>query len=184
MPEPVALDALQRVIIIGNSGSGKSALAASIGRVLDIPIITLDTIHWEHDGYGQKRDEHIARQLLIDATAATPQWIVEGVFGWLVEAILTRATALMWLDLPVDVCRQGLLARGKSARATEPDFANLLSWCEEYGARPTSSSYTGHMRIFESFDALKIRLRSREEVSLFLRHVTGSAKSVRNERAF
>jgi ABC-type dipeptide/oligopeptide/nickel transport system ATPase component len=50
MPESVPFDVLQRVIIIGNSGSGKSALAASIGRLVDIPVITLDTIHWEGVG--------------------------------------------------------------------------------------------------------------------------------------
>jgi len=29
-----------------------------------------------------------------------PLWIIEGVYGWLAEVALPRATALIWLDLP------------------------------------------------------------------------------------
>ena len=31
----------------------------------------------------------------------------EGVYGWLAEVAVPRATALIWLDIPWDVCREG-----------------------------------------------------------------------------
>jgi len=52
-----------RTVIIGNSGSGKSTLAGAMANLVDIPVIDLDLLHWEQDGYGTKRDEDVARQI-------------------------------------------------------------------------------------------------------------------------
>ena len=59
MLEPLA----QRTVIIGNSGSGKSTLAGAMASLVGIPVIDLDLLHWEQDGYGTKRDEDVARQI-------------------------------------------------------------------------------------------------------------------------
>jgi hypothetical protein len=37
--------------------------------------------------------------MVADATAES-KWIIEGVYGWLAELALPRATSLIWLDLP------------------------------------------------------------------------------------
>ncbi len=47
----------QRTVIIGNSGAGKSALAESLATLIHVPVIDLDLLNWEGDGYGRKRDE-------------------------------------------------------------------------------------------------------------------------------
>jgi adenylate kinase family enzyme len=159
-------DLSKRTVIIGNSGSGKSTLAQHISDRLGVPVVDLDALHWETGGYGRKRDEKIAISLATDA-AAKPRWIIEGVYGWLAAAVVRRATALIWLDLPWRECRSGLLARGVRRGADERAFAELLAWGEGYRSRSTSSSFEGHQRIFESFKPSKIRLRSRDEVSDF-----------------
>jgi adenylate kinase family enzyme len=150
-----------RVVIIGNSGSGKSTLARSIGRRTGAPDFDLDDFHWR-DSYGLKQDEAVARKLVTDAAAA-PAWIIEGVFGWLAEMALPRASALIWLDVPWSVCRDGLSARG-SRGATAADHAALLEWAEAYWDRKTSSSRAGHLALFENFRAARLRLRSRSEI--------------------
>lgn len=68
----------------------------------------------------------MARQKVADL-AATQHWVIEGVYGWLAEVAVPRATALMWLDVSWDVCREGLLARGLRCGGTEADFVELLS---------------------------------------------------------
>src|SRR5665213_1597808 len=96
----------QRTVIIGNSGSGKSTLADRLAARLHIPAIDLDLMHWEDEGYGQKRDESAARRLVAEA-ADEPRWIIEGVYGWLADAAIPRATGLVWLDLPWSECLAG-----------------------------------------------------------------------------
>jgi len=76
--------------------------------------------------------------------AATQRWVIEGVYGWLAEVAVPRATAFMWLDVPWDVCREGLLARGRRCGGTEADFAELLRWAEAYRDRQTPTSLKGH----------------------------------------
>src|SRR5260370_7689640 len=89
----------QRTVIIGNSGAGKSALAESLADLILVPVIDLDLLNWEGDDYGRKRDENDARRMTLEVSAQ-PFWIIEGVYGWLAEVALPRATALISLDFP------------------------------------------------------------------------------------
>jgi adenylate kinase family enzyme len=166
----------QRTVVIGNGGSGKSTFAESLAVLSHMRAIDLDLLHWEDDGYGRKRDEDDAKRLVRDAAAA-PRWIIEGVYGWLAEVALPRATALIWLDLPWSVCQAGLLARGRRRGGTEVDFADLLKWSAAYWDRQTSSSFTGHARLFENFPRLKLRLHEREEVRDLLARITALGDS-------
>ena len=161
------LEPLSRTLIIGNGGSGKSTLSEQLAALVAGPAIDLDLLHWETGGYGVKRDENAARQLVRTA-ADEPRWIIEGVFGWLAEIAVPRATALIWLDVPWGICRAGLQARGLRRGSTDQDHTELLKWAEAYWDRKTPSSFTGHLTIFEGFPGVKYRLGSREKISEFL----------------
>ena len=157
----------QRTVIIGNSGAGKSALAESLSALVHVPVIDLDLLNWEGDEYGRKRDDDAARRMTLDVSAQ-PRWIIEGVYGWLAESALPRATALIWLDFQWSLCHAGLLARGPRRGATDQDGAELLKWAETYWNRQTSSSFAGHSRMFTNFPRTKFRLENREQATLLL----------------
>jgi adenylate kinase family enzyme len=159
MLEPLA----ERTVIIGNSGSGKSTLAEAVASLVHIPVIDLDLLHWEENGYGVKRNEDVARKMALDVSNQ-PRWVIEGAFGWLAEVALPKATALIWLDFPWSLCRAGLLARGLRRGATSRDAAELMKWAEAYWSRQTSSSFAGHSKMFSDFSDTKLRLESREQV--------------------
>lgn len=166
------LAALQRTIIIGNGGAGKSTLAERLAALTSAPAVDLDLLHWENDGRGPKRDESAARALVHDVAAGST-WIIEGVYGWLAEVAIPRATALIWLDLPWSTCREGILARGQRRGGTAAEFAQLLTWAEAYWARTTSSSFAGHARLYDAFAGHKQRLRTRDEVAAYLAQLRG-----------
>ena len=153
----------QRTVIIGNSGAGKSAFAEDLSALIHVPVIDLDLLNWEGDGYGRKRDDDAARRMTLEVSAQ-PFWIIEGVYGWLAD----RATALIWLDFQWSLCRAGLLARSPRRGATDQDGVELLKWAETYWNRQTSSSFAGHSRMFSNFPATKFRLENREQATLLL----------------
>ena len=161
-----------RTLIFGNSGSGKSTLAQALGALVHAPVFDLDLIHWKDDGLGAKQAEDVARQKVADL-AATQRWIIEGVYGWLAERAMPRATTLIWLDVPWEVCREGLLARGQRRGGTEADLAELLKWAEAYWDRQTPTSFKGHEHLFKAFSATKLRIRSREEADHLLAGLKG-----------
>ncbi len=121
MPEPLT----ERTVVIGNSGSGKSTLAEAMAHLAHVPVIDLDLLHWEGDSYGSKRNEHLARRMVLEVSNQ-PRWIIEGAFGWLAEVAIPKATALIWLDFPWSLCRAGLLARGQRRGATSQDAGELM----------------------------------------------------------
>ncbi len=105
-----------RWVVIGNSGSGKSTLAECLGTALSVPVHDLDLVHWHPDGV--KRDEDEARER-VAGIAASDAWIIEGVYGWLSQVALARATLLIWLDLPVGGLPGGF-ARPRPAARHDP----------------------------------------------------------------
>jgi len=169
MLEPLA----ERTVVIGNSGSGKSTLAEAVANLAHIPAIDLDLLHWEGDGYGVRRNEDVARKMALDV-ANQPRWIIEGVFGWLAEVALPKATALIWLDFPWSLCRAGLLARGPRRGATSRDAAELMKWAEAYWTRQTPTSFAGHYKMFKDFSGTKLRLENRKQVVELLGNLRAS----------
>ena len=158
-------DPASRWVVIGNSGSGKSTLAEHVGATLHLPTHDLDLLHWHLDG--RKREEAAAIALVAEV-AAGAAWVIEGVYGWLAEVALVRATALVWLDLPWAECRAGLLRRGLRRGMTTSDQDALLTWAEDYGTRTTPSSFVGHERLYRAFAGGKARLRARTEITSFV----------------
>ncbi len=158
------LDTAPRLVVIGNSGSGKSTLAKQVGEALRLPTHDLDRLHWHADG--RKRAEAEA-EMLVAEIAAGAAWVIEGVYGWLAEVALTRATALVWLDLSWAECREGLLRRGPRRGMTPSDQEALLDWANAYWTRATPSSFAGHARLYHTFDGRKAHLRTRGEVAAF-----------------
>ena len=168
------LDALaQRTIIIGNSGSGKSTLAAKISAALAIPHVGLDEIYWIDQTFLKKRGQAEALEMA-QRVALAPAWVIEGVFGWLVDVVSPRATLLVWLDLPWGDCEAGLLERGPVYGSDAVEFKGLLAWAHLYGERQTSSSRAGHGKIFDAFTGQKLKLETRAKVEAFAIAIGGS----------
>jgi adenylate kinase family enzyme len=156
-----------RTLIIGNAGSGKSTLAEHVAARRVCPHIRLDDVYWIDQALLRKRGAADARQLL-QALAVEPNWVIEGVFGWLADVAAPRATTLIWLDLPWIECQAGLLERGPLAGQSEAEFADLLAWSQQYWTRESSSSYVAHRALFDAFGCETVALRSRAEVAEFM----------------
>jgi adenylate kinase family enzyme len=156
-----------RTLIIGNAGSGKSTLAAKLAARAGCAHIRLDDIYWIDQALLRKRGAADARQLL-QALAVEPSWVIEGVFGWLAEIAIARATELIWLDLLWIECQAGLLARGTLAGQSAAEFADLLAWSQQYWMRESSSSHGAHRALFDAFGGETVALRSRAEVAEFM----------------
>lgn len=164
---------LERTLVIGNSGSGKSWLSERLAASHDSAWVDLDLFNWEPGGYNvaRKREDVIA--MARDAASAE-RWVIEGIYGWIVSEILSTATALVWISVDESECVANIRQRGIRRGATAQSFAELLQWAQTYRSRSGSSSYAAHEGIFNSFAREKECLKTRDQVTAFLR----SASSV------
>lgn len=160
-------EACARILILGNSGAGKSWLAARLAPRLASPDIDLDHIHWEPGGYGHARDKAAARAL-VEQAAAGERWIIEGVYGRLAQIALPRATALIWVRLPVEECLANLRRRGVRRGAGAEELHGLMCWAGDYDRRDDSSARAGHAALFAAFTGPKIAVSSRAEMAALL----------------
>lgn len=168
---------LKKVVIIGNSGSGKSHLARELRSKLNLPIVHFDQLFWEPGGFNKKRPPDVVHNEIKQLSLADA-WIMEGVFGDLAMTALENATALIFLNKDWDECRSALLERGSESSkqldpvAAENSFNELISWAEAYYQRENSRSLKGHSRIFAEFAGTKIELYNRKDVADFLLKIT------------
>lgn len=183
---------MKNILIIGNSGSGKSWLASRLARVTQTPVVHLDTLVWEPGSYTAQRSE-VRIDHEISLLAKTSPWIIEGVFGALAEQLLPSADTLVFLDVDWPMCHQALLSRGvknamegitekstesetpQQAAAAEKSFQTLVQWASEYYTRQSKSSLYFHQQLFESFEGDKQRLTQRDQVARFLASVSSES---------
>lgn len=166
-------ETLRRTLILGNSGSGKSWLAVRLAARLGVTALDLDTIHWVGPGYGTARDSDDARGM-VGRAAESARWVIEGVYGWLADAALPRATCLVWLLPPVAECLDNLRRRGQQQGGDQAGFEALLDWAGAYDRRGTSSARAGHAERYDNFPARKVTLRTRPDMDRFLAGIAES----------
>ncbi|MEI5679531.1 MULTISPECIES: AAA family ATPase [unclassified Mesorhizobium] len=157
-----------RILIMGNGGSGKTWLAGSLAEISQHPVIHLDDMHWEPGHYGIAREREFRDKLVMEAAAAE-RWIMEGVYGQLVNMVLFRVTVLIWLDLPEEECIANAQRRGIQGGGSETRFQDLLKWIAEYRARKNNwNSFEAHAKLFDAYPGPKLRPRNRPEIATYL----------------
>ena len=99
---------MQRIVVVGASGSGKTTFAAALAARLGVPHVELDALHW-----GPRWTPAPPETLRARAAAATaaPAWVVDGNYGALRDLTWGRADALVWLDYPLPVVVARLVRR-------------------------------------------------------------------------
>jgi adenylate kinase family enzyme len=162
-----------RTVIVGNSGSGKSWLAKRLSESTSTQVIHLDDIFWLPGGFNEKRSPSEV-QNLVDSRKGESDWIVEGVFGDLAIHFLSSAQTFIWLDIPWNVCKQRLYARGSERKShlgrvqSEQGSRELIQWAEAYYFRSGSCCLSAHLGLFESFTGKRFRLSTELQVQEFL----------------
>ena len=100
-----------KVLVFGNSGSGKSTYARALAKRESFAHLDLDSIVWEPGQIAvQRPPESVAAFLrnFIDSHAA---WVIEGCYGELVRAASADCTLLVFLNPGMDVCLANNLRR-------------------------------------------------------------------------
>lgn len=113
---------MQRVLIIGPCGAGKSTLAGELETKLQLPVFHMDQLNWKRGWLESSKDE--IREKLA-AITATDRWLIDGTYGSTLGERLERADTAVYLDYPIRLCVMRLLRRIWRYRGvTRPDMTD------------------------------------------------------------
>ena len=166
---------VQRIMIVGQPGSGKSWLARQLGARLALPVYHIDHIHWQSGWVERDRAE---KDRLCLAVEALPAWIFEGGHSATYANRVVRADLLIWLDMPLPlrlwrVTRRCLTGLGRN-RPDLPEgcperLVNLPEfWGFIWRTRRTARARMAQLMAEAPAGLRVLHLRSRREVQACL----------------
>lgn len=88
---------MKRVLVLGNSGSGKSTFAKNLAGILDIPWINLDSHYWKPNWIETPKDEWEA---IVTRLIEQEKWVMDGNYSSTLEMRLERSDTVIFLDVP------------------------------------------------------------------------------------
>ncbi len=168
---------MQRILIVGICGAGKSTLARELASRLGLPLVHLDQEFWQ-PGWNTPDPEWWRNR--VQELVNGDRWIVDGSYSSTLHVRLPRADTVIYLDFPRRIALYRILKRivltyGK----TRPDLADncpeqfdweflMYVWAFPRNERP---------RIESALSALDrtqtaIRLTRPSDVSQFLQSLT------------
>jgi adenylate kinase family enzyme len=164
---------MQRILVIGSGGSGKSSFSAQLAQRTGLPLIHLDRHYWSAGWIEPAKEAWLAK---VDAFVAGERWIMDGNYGGTMERRFAACDTVVFLDVSRWVCLWRVVARWWRHRGeARPDMApgcherldaSFLAWIFSYPerSRPKVMRRLAELRV----DQRAVVLRSEREIETYL----------------
>ena len=158
---------MQRIIVIGCPGSGKSRLSRALHNKTGIPLYHLDMMYWNADKTTVEKSVFLER---LSAVLEKDEWIIDGNYGSTMELRMAACDTVIFLDYPLDVCLGGIKERRGKPRSDMPwieteEDAEFIEFIKNYNEQQKPKV----LELLEKYGDKNIVIcKSREEADAFL----------------
>jgi adenylate kinase family enzyme len=156
---------VNRVVIVGTVGSGKTTFAVELGRLIDVP-------HLEKDALLRGGDDTPEHRLAVDQATSGSRWVFDGTPFYVEDLVYGRADTIVVLDYSLPVVMWRVVRRSvrlwrrsgtHSAQTPEPP------WRWVRAEHPVRWAWSTHSERRKRFEDLVTEQRGRKGVHVFRR---------------
>lgn len=175
------VDVVQRVWVVGNSGSGKTTVARALSRRLGVPHLEIDAVNHQ-PGWVPLEEGELRRR--VREVADSDRWVADGNYRAVGDLLWERADTIVWLDLGRPAVMRQLVGRTLRRLVIREELwnGNRERWQNLVSRDPMESvivwAWTNHDKYVARYTELEecarergtrfIRLRCRAQVRAFL----------------
>ncbi len=160
---------MDKIMVIGCPGSGKSTFSRALHKITGIPLFHLDMMNWNSDR--TTVDKSVFRERLLN-TIQKSEWIIDGNYGSTIELRIQACDTVIFLDYPLDICLNGIMKRRGKVRSDMPwvetekeEDAEFIEFIKNYN----SQSRPKVMELLEKYSYKDIYIfKNRNEADKFL----------------
>ena len=121
---------VEKVLVIGSGGAGKSAVARKLAAAKGLPLVHLDRLYWHPGWVATPADEW---RRVIENVVAGKRWVIDGNYGGTMALRLAAADTVVFLDVPRIRClaravKRSLLHRGRARDDMAPGCPERVTW--------------------------------------------------------
>ena len=157
----------KRVAVIGCPGGGKSTFSRRLRDCVGLPLYHLDALYWRADRTTLPREEFypIQREII-----QRESWIIDGNYQSTMEWRISACDLVVFLDLPTEVCLEGVRARRGQPRSDMPwvedrEDEEFLAFIKAF----QTESRPNILALLEKYpDKTVMTFRTREEADEYL----------------
>ena len=164
---------MERIMIIGCGGAGKSTLARQLGAKLNLPVVHLDKLFWR-PGWEQISREEFDRHHR--EALAQEKWIIDGNYDRTMGERAKYCDTIIYLDFSRAACMMGVAKRVLTSYGrVRPDMAEgcperfdleFIKWIWDFNKNNREKTY----RILNEAEGKEtVVLKNRRAVRLFLK---------------
>ena len=152
---------MKKIIIFGNSGSGKSTMAKKLCSEFSLAHLDLDTLAWLPTTPPKRKPLPDSQKDILNFIKDNDGWVIEGCYSDLLQMAIEDSNELIFMNLPVEVCILNAKNRPwephkyESSEAQDKNLEMLIEWISQYNERDDTFSKAAHEKLYEHYRGRK-----------------------------
>lgn len=161
--------ALKKVVIFGNSSSGKSTLAKKICSAEALPHLDLDTLAWLPTTPPERKPLQESKAEILDFINLNTNWVIEGCYSDLLETAIPSSNEVIFMNIPIAQCIDNARNRPwephkyPSKEAQDSNLNMLINWIAQYSERTDMFSQVSHTHLYDTYLGKKRMITTNSE---------------------
>lgn len=99
---------MQKILVIGSCGAGKSTASQKISEITGVPIIHLDSHYWLPNWTRPSKEDWMKK---VKKLCAQPKWVMDGNYKSTLDYRMSQADTIIFLHYPKFSCLHGIFKR-------------------------------------------------------------------------